>query len=504
MRCIEGLVAVLVLAVTANAAEFKLTASDAAQADEFGYSVAVSGDVVVVGARFDDDLGQGSGSAYVYQRVGGQWVEQAKLTASDGAAFDFFGYAVAVDGDTIVVGAPQGGGDWGKAYVFQRSGSIWTEQAKLVADDPLRRVVGFGTAVAIVPDHIVVGAPYTEVSLQSTGSCYVFRRLGSAWQQEAALAPAVDVLQDRFGSSVAISGDLIGVGASEYLIGPGAAYTFRHDGMAWQQEAKLTSASVSVQAQLGAAIAVDDQTLVVGAPDDNHPSGAGSVLVFKRTGANWVEQPKLMASDTPSQAGFGSSVAVRGEDLAVVGGHSAYLFKKAGEAWVEEAKYFGDVPFGLGRTVDIDVVADVVTIVAGAPADNEAGPSSGSALVFEFGRGFFTLVPCRAVDTRSSPGGVLVAGEDRPVQLSGICGIPATAKSVSANLTVTQGTAAGDLRLYPIGTMLPSASVINYGAGQTRANNAVAPLGDGGAVGLHVDQGAGTIHLIFDVNGYFQ
>jgi hypothetical protein len=124
--------------------------------------------------------------------------------------------------------------------------------------------------------------------------------------------------------------------------------------------------------------------------------------------------------------------------------------------------------------------------------------------VFEFGHGFFTLVPCRAVDTRSSPGGVLGAGADRLVQLHGICEIPATAKAVSANLTVTQGTAAGDLRLYPIGTMLPSASVINYGAGQTRANNAVAPLGDGGAVGVHVDQGTGTIHLIFDVNGYFQ
>jgi ferredoxin len=319
MRCVEGLVAVLVLTVTANAAEFKLTASDAAQADEFGSSVAISRDIVVVGARFDDDLGQASGSAYVYQRVGGQWVEQAKLTASDGVAFDFFGSAVAVDGDTIVVGAPQGGGDSGKAYVFQRSGGIWMEQAKLVADDPLRRLVGFGTAVAMVPDHIVVGAPYTEVSLQSTGSCYVFRRVGSAWQQEAALAPAVDVLQDRFGSSVAISGDLIGVGASEYLIGPGAAYTFRHDGSAWQEEAKLASASVSPQAQFGAAIAVDGQTLVVGAPDDtdNHPSGSGSVLVFERTGANWVEQPKLMASDVLSQPGFGSSVAVQGRDLAV-------------------------------------------------------------------------------------------------------------------------------------------------------------------------------------------
>ena len=211
MRSVECLLAVSVLTASANAAQFKLTASDAAEADEFGFSVAVSGDVAVVGARFDDDLGFSSGSAYVFRRVGGQWVEQAKLTASDGAAYDFFGWAVAIDGDTIVVGAPQGGGDAGKVYVFQHTGSVWMEQVKLVADDPQRRVIAFGTAVAIDSDRIVVGAPFSEVSFTPTGSSYVFRRAGAAWSQEAVLAPAVDVLNDRFGASVAIRGDVAGV-----------------------------------------------------------------------------------------------------------------------------------------------------------------------------------------------------------------------------------------------------------------------------------------------------
>ncbi len=120
---------------------------------------------------------------------------------------------------------------------------------------------------------------------------------------------------------------------------------------------------------------------------------------------------------------------------------------------------------------------------------------------------FYTVPPCRVLDTRDpSLGGPnpLDAGANRAVTIASACGLPATAQAVSLNVTVTQGTAGGDLRLYPLGTMLPTSSAINYGAGQTRANNAVTALGDGGALGVHVDQGAGTVHLILDVNGYFQ
>jgi hypothetical protein len=501
MRSVECLLAVSVLTASANAAQFKLTASDAAEADEFGFSVAVSGDVAVVGARFDDDLGFSSGSAYVFRRVGGQWVEQAKLTASDGAAYDFFGWAVAIDGDTIVVGAPQGGGDAGKVYVFQHTGSVWMEQVKLVADDPQRRVIAFGTAVAIDSDRIVVGAPFSEVSFTPTGSSYVFRRAGAAWSQEAVLAPAVDVLNDRFGASVAIRGDVIGVGAPEYLTGPGSAYVFQNDGVAWGEGTKLASANTSFQAQFGAAIAVDGQTIVVGAPDDDHPNGSGSVLVFERIGEDWTERAKLTASDMASVSGFGSSVAVHGPDM-VVRAYGAYLFSKVGEAWLEQAKFVADLPLGFGKSVDVGAVADVVTVVVGAPLDDDAGFSSGSAFVYELGQGFHTLRPCRAADTRGF-GGSLGAGEYREFELHGTCGIPATAGAVSVNVAVTAATQAGNLRLYPAGTPLPLASSINYISGQTRSNNAIVTL-NGGAMAVFVGQADGTVHFILDVNGYFQ
>jgi hypothetical protein len=120
---------------------------------------------------------------------------------------------------------------------------------------------------------------------------------------------------------------------------------------------------------------------------------------------------------------------------------------------------------------------------------------------------YYTVPPCRVLDTRDpSLGGPnpLGAGANRTFTIASACGVPATAQAVSLNVTATQGTAGGDLRLYPLGTMLPMSSAINYAAGQTRANNAVASLGDGGALGAHVDQGAGTVHLILDVNGYFE
>ena len=128
--------------------------------DNFGDSVAIAGDTIVVGAPGDDDNGSDSGSAYVFTRTGTTWTEQAKLTASDGAADDYFGSSVAIAGDTIVVGASGDDDEWqcsGSAYVFTRTGTTWTEQAKLTASDGAAND-HFGGSVAIAGDTIVVGS----------------------------------------------------------------------------------------------------------------------------------------------------------------------------------------------------------------------------------------------------------------------------------------------------------------------------------------------------------
>jgi len=157
---------------TAFAKETKLTASDGAVNDLFGISVAIAGDTIVVGAQGDDDNGTGSGSAYLFMRTGLTWTQQAKLTASDAAASDHFGNSVAIAGDTIVVGAifdDDSGTESGSAYVFTRAGTTWTEQAKLTASDGAAND-WFGTSVAIAGDTIVVGAIFNKDNGTSNGS----------------------------------------------------------------------------------------------------------------------------------------------------------------------------------------------------------------------------------------------------------------------------------------------------------------------------------------------
>src|SRR5262249_54878111 len=157
-------------------------ADDGAEDDQFGLSVAISGDTVVVGAP-DDDIGAnfGQGSAYVFTRSGAVWTLQQKLTSNDGEAFDLFGFAVALSGDTLVVGAELDniGGNvgnlgQGSAYVFARSGTVWTERQKLIADDG-EAVDSLGYAVAISGNTVVVGAPLDDIDAnRDQGSAYVF------------------------------------------------------------------------------------------------------------------------------------------------------------------------------------------------------------------------------------------------------------------------------------------------------------------------------------------
>ncbi len=170
--------------------EFKLTASDAAAGDSFGWSVALDGDLALVGAWHDGDAGRDSGSAYVFVRSGTTWSQKAKLTASDAGQGDRFGWSVALSGETAVVGAPgndDAGTSSGSAYVFVRSSTGWVEQAKLTASDAAERD-NLGHSVALSGDTALVGALFDNIgSDYSQGSAYVFRFDGTNWNEEAKL-----------------------------------------------------------------------------------------------------------------------------------------------------------------------------------------------------------------------------------------------------------------------------------------------------------------------------
>ncbi|MCG6975904.1 MAG: FG-GAP repeat protein, partial [Acidiferrobacterales bacterium] len=198
-------------ALTINEAQ-KLIASDGAAGDQFGRSVSVSGDTAVVGAYAKDSS---RGAAYVFTRTGDTWSYQAKLIAEDGVANDLFGFSVSVSGDTAIISAhsdDDNGNSSGSAYVFTRSGSVWSQQAKLIAGDAAANDL-FGVSVSVSGDTAVIGASLNDDNGNASGSAYVFTRSGGVWSQQAKLLAADGAANDQFGRSVSVSGDTAVVGA---------------------------------------------------------------------------------------------------------------------------------------------------------------------------------------------------------------------------------------------------------------------------------------------------
>ena len=311
----------------------KLLASDAGAGDLFGWSVAVSGDTAVVGAHQE---GSEAGAAYVFQRDqggAGNWGEVKKLLASDTQSNDQFGWSVAVSGDTAVVGAHHedaGGTDAGAAYVFRRGlggADNWGEVKKLTASDA-QAGDQFGDSVAVSADTIHVGAIGEDAGGSNAGAAYVFRREeGGAdnWGEVKKLTASDAQLGDSFGSSVAVSGDTAVVGAFTEDSQAGATYVFgRNQGGAdnWGEVKKLTASDAQAGDQFGISVAISGDTAVVGAYlEDAGGSNAGAAYVFQRDqggAGNWGEVTKLLASDAEADDRFGQSVAVSG-DTAVAG-----------------------------------------------------------------------------------------------------------------------------------------------------------------------------------------
>jgi hypothetical protein len=304
-----------------------LFAADGAAFDYFGSSVAISGDTAIVGAAIDNtSRGTNAGSAYVFVRSGEIWSPQAHLFASDGAAFDEFGLYVAISGDTAVVGIwsddTVGGMDAGSASVFVRNGDIWTEEAHLFASDG-EAGDNFGTPVSISGDTIIVGAPFDDtLAGTDAGSAYVFVRNDGAWTEQAHLFASDGEAFDGFGWA-AISGDTAIVTADRDDTpdgtDAGSAYVFVRNGDVWMEEAHLFASDGAADDLFGASVAVADDTVVVGSSADDTRDGidAGSAYVFVRNAGVWTEQDHLFASDGAAEEYFAIDVSISGDMVAV-------------------------------------------------------------------------------------------------------------------------------------------------------------------------------------------
>ncbi len=390
----------------------KLTASNAEGHASFGQSVAVSGDVIVVGAVSEDSAGSDAGAAYVFQRMQGgvdNWGEVKRLIASDAQAYTSFGHYVGVWGDVIVVGAASedsNGTNAGAAYVFQRmqgGNDNWGEVQKLVAADPEAGDY-FGRSVAVWGDVIVVGAHREESGGSDAGAAYVFQRMQGGldnWGQVQKLMASDPEASDYFGMDVAVWGDVIVVGAADEDTGgsrAGAAYVYqRMEGGNdnWGLVKKLMASDAQANDQFGFSTAVSGDLIVVGAvSEDSAGTDAGAVYVFHRLLGgedNWGEMQKLTALDAESNDLFGASVAVSG-DVIVVGAYredsggtdagAAYVFHADAENWEEIEKTFAsdaeeDDQFGRAVAISGDV------IVVGAYNEGAGGLDAGAAYVFQ-------------------------------------------------------------------------------------------------------------------------
>ncbi len=382
-----------------SVAEAKITASDGAANDNFGNAVGIKGNTAIVGAVLDDSPASNAGSAYVFSQSGSSWSQKLRLTASDASAGDNFGASVDVFTNYAVIGARMNddmGDASGSAYIFRRTSTSWVQHAKLL---PADGAAGdhFGNSVAIYGNTAVVGAPDDDISgSANAGSAYIFKYNGSAWVQQAKLVASDKKSNDQFGWSVAINGNRVVIGAfrtDDKGGDSGSAYVFDYNGSTWIQKAKLTASDGASGDRLGVSVGVYGNTVIAGAnQDDDAGSSSGSAYLFKYNGSTWSQINKLTAADAAADDRFGTSVSISGS-RAVVGARgdnhaggtnagSVYVFTNGAGGWAQTGKLIasdastGDV---LGAAVDIDGN----NVIAGAYLDDDHGSASGSAYVFD-------------------------------------------------------------------------------------------------------------------------
>jgi len=380
----------------------KLIPSDPSSFAAFGTSVAVSGDVAIVGAPDKAVNGLNfAGAAYVFRRAAGVWTQEAELNAPVPELHDDFGTSVAIQGNLALVGAP----DFpvsaftgpGTVYLFRFDGVSWNLDTILNAADAAADAV-FGRSVALDGNRILVGAQLARSGgVAFAGAAYAFHFDGTAWVQDAKFTDAVPLAWEGFGSKVSLQGDtgLVSVPAAPVGIhnGAGEVHVYRDVAGTWSQEAVLQSNFPDDFEGFGNAVSIDGDLALIGMPADtiNGITNVGSAFLFRRTGTVWALEKKLEPQTIVSNLAFGGSVSLSG-NLALVsiagdnsvpnprGGAQAFRFD--GVHWVREPEFSPSdpgAPHAFGRSLSLDGS----TALVGDPSQASGFPGDGSAYVFD-------------------------------------------------------------------------------------------------------------------------
>ena len=369
-------------------------ASDASAVDQFGFSIAAEHDTVLVGAPSATGAVFGnSGAVYVFERqAGGAFIETQKLFASDGGLNEEFGWATALDGDRAAIGAYRIGAPMGSGgvYVFDRTPTGWVESARLTPSSPAGEI---GFAVALDGDRLVA-------SSRGISTSWVFEFDGTDWNEVAELTGS-------FGQSLAVEGDTLMIGDFEnndLLELAGAVKVFDRLGGVWTEGQTLyPSVAIEPLTHFGSSLSLDGERLVVGAPGSNGVSpGGGGAFVFDRQGGVWTETAVLFPHEATANGVFGTSVALSGDriligasnsDGVVPGTGAAFLFELVGGVWTQTARL--DALEGTtGQSLGFSVGFAGDTLLAGSMRDEDVGVRPGSVYAFDLAPDVATFCHC--------------------------------------------------------------------------------------------------------------
>ncbi|MBL9118735.1 MAG: hypothetical protein JNL80_02330 [Phycisphaerae bacterium] len=373
-------------------------ADDTTVGDGYGASVARDGDVIVIGAAGNDASSSDAGAAYVYRRnASGQWAFEQKLYPAVAAVSDTFGHSVAIDGDTIVVGTSHddhsGATDIGSATVFVHGPSGWTVQATLLPGGAGSFTYA-GVTVAIDGDTVLVGGTGYD---GNRGAGWVYVRSGSLWSLQAILTAPDGAPDDNLGTGVAIQGDTIVLGAYTYDFGgidnAGGAFVFERSGTSWAYHQTLGVGDAEVGGYVGSSVAIDGDSILLGAFGTNATTeDSGAAYVFVRSESSWTQQAKLFGLGSPGVQWFGYSTAIDGDvaaigapldDLPVQDTGSVFLYDRVGSNWVQRG---GPLPSPSGdgfANFGLSVNLHGSSILVGASVDGTHVPDGGVVWLFE-------------------------------------------------------------------------------------------------------------------------